>query len=107
MPGTHTVAPSSPAEQDAAAERERLILENLGQVKLIASRIHQKVPQSVSLDDLTSAGIVGLIMAIDNLLRQIAEVLKMHETRVSQLKSQAILRLRTYLRARWPTERGL
>jgi RNA polymerase sigma factor for flagellar operon FliA len=243
-------------ETDAAAERERLILEHLPQVKLIASRIHEKVPPSVGLDDLISAGIIGLITAIDNfnpklnvklktyaeykirgaildslrsldwaprnkrrkaklieaailmaekklnhspseeeicqelgialpeyhewlveiravnlarleqgvssegesidalrflsddeeqwpsklferaelerliaqaldrmprvertiltlyyfedlMLRQIAEVLKVHETRVSQLKSQAILRLRTYLRARWPAERGL
>lgn len=49
-----------------AEERERLILEHLPQVKLIASRIHEKVPQSVSLEDLISAGIVGLILAIDN-----------------------------------------
>lgn len=256
MRGTHPIVSSLPAETDAAAERERLILEHLPQVKLIASRIHEKLPQSVSMDDLVSSGIIGLITAIDNfnpklnvklktyaeykirgaildslrnldwaprnkrrkaklieaailmaekklsrspseeeiaqelgislveyhewlvdvravnlarlehgvsgdgeavdalrfisddeeqwpsslferaelerlittaldrmprlertiltlyyyedlMLRQIAEVLKMHETRVSQLKSQAILRLRTYLRARWPTEKGL
>ncbi len=250
MAGADSMLSSPP--QDAAAERERLILEHLPQVKLIASRIHDKLPQSVSLEDLVSSGIVGLITAIDNfnpklnvklktyaeykirgaildslrdldwaprnkrrkaklieaailmaekkhgrspseeeiaaelgislaeyhewlvdvravnlarleqpgssdgetadalrfisddedqwpsnlferselerlitaaldnmprvertiltlyyyeelMLRQIAEVLKMHETRVSQLKSQAILRLRTYLRSRWPT----
>jgi len=243
---------ASPAVAADPAEREKLILDNLPQVKLIASRIHEKLPQSVSLEDLISAGIIGLIMAIDHfnprlnvklktyaeykirgaildslrdldwaprnkrrkaklieaailmaekkharspieeeiaqelgitleeyhgwlvevravnlarlehagtsdgesvdalrflsddeeewpsnlleraelerlistaldrmprvertiltlyyyeelMLRQIAEVLKMHETRVSQLKSQAILRLRTYLRSRWPT----
>jgi RNA polymerase sigma factor for flagellar operon FliA len=49
-----------------AEERERLILEHLPQVKLIASRIHEKLPQSVSLEDLISAGIIGLITAIDN-----------------------------------------
>ena len=37
MQSTHPIAPSLPAEQ-AAAVRERLILENLAQVKLIASR---------------------------------------------------------------------
>ena len=243
---------SSASITDATSDREKLILDHLPQVKLIASRIHEKVPQSVSLEDLVSAGIVGLITAIDNFdprlnvklktyaeykirgaildslrdldwaprnkrrkaklieaaillaekkhsrtpteeeiatelgisleeyhqwlvevravnlsrleqagpgtgevvdalrflsdnedhwpsnlleraeleklittalermpklertiltlyyyedltLRHIAEVLKLHETRVSQLKSQAILRLRTYLRARWPT----
>ena len=48
------------------AERDRLILENLPQVRLIARRIHDKLPESVSLDDLVSTGVVGLITAIDN-----------------------------------------
>ena len=46
--------------------RERLILEHLPQVRLIARRIHERLPESVSLDDLISTGIVGLIGAIDN-----------------------------------------
>ena len=50
----------------SAAERDRLILENLPQVRLIARRIHDKLPESVSLDDLVSTGVVGLITAIDN-----------------------------------------
>ncbi|MBV9612700.1 MAG: FliA/WhiG family RNA polymerase sigma factor [Acidobacteriaceae bacterium] len=48
-----------------AEDRERLILEHLAQVKLIARRIHERLPVSVSLDDLISAGVVGLIAAID------------------------------------------
>jgi RNA polymerase sigma factor for flagellar operon FliA len=48
-----------------AEMRERLILEHLPQVKLIARRIHERLPGSVSLDDLISAGVVGLIAAID------------------------------------------
>lgn len=47
-------------------ERERLILEHLPQVRLIARRIHERLPESVSLEDLVSTGIVGLISAIDN-----------------------------------------
>lgn len=50
----------------AAAERERLILEHLPQVWLIARRIHTRVPESVALDDLISAGTLGLISAIDH-----------------------------------------
>lgn len=46
-------------------ERERLILEHLPQVRLIARRIHERLPESVSLEDLVSAGILGLIQAID------------------------------------------
>jgi RNA polymerase sigma factor for flagellar operon FliA len=49
----------------AAEERERLILEHLPQVKLIARRIHERLPGSVSLDDLISTGVIGLIAAID------------------------------------------
>lgn len=45
--------------------RERLILEHLPQVKLIARRIHERLPVSVSLDDLISTGVLGLIAAID------------------------------------------
>jgi len=47
-------------------DRDRLILENLPQVRLIARRIHEKLPESVSLEDLISTGIVGLITAIDH-----------------------------------------
>ena len=45
--------------------REQLILEHLPQVKLIARRIHERLPVSVSLDDLISTGVIGLIAAID------------------------------------------
>lgn len=47
------------------AERERLILEHIPQVRLIARRIHERLPGSVNLDDLISTGSVGLISAID------------------------------------------
>ncbi|MGQ9633783.1 MAG: FliA/WhiG family RNA polymerase sigma factor [Bryobacteraceae bacterium] len=52
--------------EEACSERERLILEHLPQVRLIARRIHERLPESVSLDDLISTGILGLISAIDN-----------------------------------------
>jgi RNA polymerase sigma factor FliA len=53
-------------EDAAAADRERLILEHLPQVRLIARRIHDRLPGSVNLDDLISTGILGLISAIDH-----------------------------------------
>ena len=46
--------------------REQLILEHLPQVKWVASRIYDKLGGCVSLEDLISAGIVGLINAIDS-----------------------------------------
>src|SRR5688572_23156089 len=48
------------------AERERLILEHLPQVRLIARRIQERLPESITLDDLISTGVIGLISAIDN-----------------------------------------
>ena len=53
-------------QQNGAEERERLILDHLNQVRLIARRIHERVPENVHLDDLISAGVVGLISAIDH-----------------------------------------
>jgi RNA polymerase sigma factor FliA len=53
-------------EQETTAERERLILEHLPQVRLIARRIHERLPDNVSLDDLISTGVIGLIAAVDH-----------------------------------------
>jgi RNA polymerase sigma factor for flagellar operon FliA len=53
------------ATATAAADREQLILDHLPQVRLIARRIHERLPESVALDDLISTGVVGLIHAID------------------------------------------
>ena len=55
-----------PPDVLSADERERLILEHLPQVRLIARKIHERVPDTVCFDDLLSAGVVGLIHAIDH-----------------------------------------
>jgi RNA polymerase sigma factor for flagellar operon FliA len=46
-------------------ERERLLMEQLPQVKYIARRIHERLPQHVSLEDLVHSGVVGLIDALN------------------------------------------
>jgi len=53
-------------QQAGGEEREQLILEHLPQVRSLARRIHERLPESVSLDDLVSTGVVGLISAIDH-----------------------------------------
>ncbi len=45
--------------------RDQLILEHLPQVRWIAASIHERLPASISEEDLISTGIVGLIQAID------------------------------------------
>lgn len=47
-------------------EREKLILDHLPQVRLIARRIQERLPENISLDDLVSTGVIGLISAIDH-----------------------------------------
>jgi RNA polymerase sigma factor for flagellar operon FliA len=56
------------AESEAmdSGERERLILEHLPQVRLIARRIQERLPDNVALEDLVSSGVIGLISAIDH-----------------------------------------
>ncbi|HMJ24141.1 MAG TPA: FliA/WhiG family RNA polymerase sigma factor [Terriglobales bacterium] len=45
-------------------ERERLLTEQLPQVRYIARRIHERLPRHVPLEDLVHAGVVGLIDAL-------------------------------------------
>ncbi len=55
----------SVAEKFSAKEREDLILEHMPQVRMLARKIHGRLPENVSLDDLVSTGVLGLISAID------------------------------------------
>ena len=50
-------------ESGVAGDRDRMLLEHLPTVRYIARRIHERLPQHVDLDDLISAGVVGLIDA--------------------------------------------
>jgi RNA polymerase sigma factor for flagellar operon FliA len=56
----------SASEEMTSEQREHLIMEHLPQVRLIARRIQERLPESISLDDLISTGVLGLISAIDN-----------------------------------------
>ena len=53
-------------DEGISSEREALVLEHLPQVCLIARRIHDRLPDYISLDDLISTGVIGLMAAIDN-----------------------------------------
>jgi RNA polymerase sigma factor for flagellar operon FliA len=68
----------------ATAERDRLLLEHLPTVRYLARRIHERLPQHVELDDLISAGVVGLIDAFT----------KFDHTKKVQFKSYAQFRIR-------------
>jgi RNA polymerase sigma factor for flagellar operon FliA len=51
-------------DQDKA-ERDRILLEQLPQVRYLARRIHERLPRQVPLEDLVHAGVIGLIDALN------------------------------------------
>ncbi|MGA2420893.1 MAG: FliA/WhiG family RNA polymerase sigma factor [Candidatus Acidiferrum sp.] len=61
---TSTITTTTAAALDPD-ERQRLLLENLTEVRYIARRIHDRLPSHVAFDDLVHAGILGLIDAVD------------------------------------------
>jgi RNA polymerase sigma factor for flagellar operon FliA len=61
---TASVIRTPQRQEIEATERERVLLEQLPQVKFIARRIHDRLPQHVELDDLVNAGVIGLMDAL-------------------------------------------
>lgn len=79
----HTTGDGEP-QTEAAGERDLLLMEHLPTVRYIARRIHERLPQHVDLDDLVSAGVVGLIDAFS----------KFDHSKKVQFKSYAQFRIR-------------
>src|SRR6201991_2559484 len=75
---------AQPVGEDASGEREMLLMEHLPTVRYIARRIHERLPQHVDLDDLVSAGVIGLIDALS----------KFDHNKKVQFKSYAQFRIR-------------
>jgi RNA polymerase sigma factor for flagellar operon FliA len=71
-------------QEISGPDRDRLLLEHLPTVRYLARRIHERLPQHVELDDLISAGVVGLIDAFS----------KFDHTKKVQFKSYAQFRIR-------------
>jgi len=46
-------------------ERDRVLMEQLPQVRYLARRIHERLPRHVPLEDLIHAGVIGLIDALN------------------------------------------
>jgi RNA polymerase sigma factor FliA len=55
--------PVAPAIPVLNGEQEKLLLEHLPIVRFLARRIHERLPQHVDVEDLVSAGVVGLMDA--------------------------------------------
>jgi RNA polymerase sigma factor FliA len=78
------VATGEGIESSTATSRDLLLMEHLPTVRYLARRIHERLPQHVDLDDLVSAGVVGLIDAFS----------KFDHTKKVQFKSYAQFRIR-------------
>lgn len=70
--------------ENAELDRERLLNEHLPMVRFVARRIRERLPQHVELDDLISAGVLGLIDAVN----------KFDYSKKVQFKSYAQFRVR-------------
>jgi RNA polymerase sigma factor for flagellar operon FliA len=61
--GWYPVAGISANGAGMTPEQERVLLEHLPVVRFLARRIHERLPQHVEIEDLISAGVVGLMDA--------------------------------------------
>ncbi len=76
--------PSASAGPGLNGEQERILLEHLPIVRFLARRIHERLPQHVDIEDLVSAGVVGLMDAFA----------KFDPTKKVQFRSYAQFRIR-------------
>lgn len=53
------------ADIETKEEREQILLEQLPQVRYIARRIHERLPQHVPFEDMVHSGVLGLIDALN------------------------------------------
>jgi len=76
--------PPAAAGHALTGEQERVLLEHLPIVRFLARRIHERLPQHVDIEDLVSAGVVGLMDAFA----------KFDPTKKVQFRSYAQFRIR-------------
>lgn len=84
IPFTDSDRPKGKLVSEGVMDRDLMLMEHLPTVRYLARRIHERLPQHVELDDLISAGVVGLIDAFS----------KFDHTKKVQFKSYAQFRIR-------------
>src|SRR6266702_6143456 len=81
MTNPHSNYAPPPLDEDV---RNRILMEQMSQVRYIARHIHDRLPQHVPIEDLVHAGVLGLIDALT----------KYDEARQVQFKTYAKFRIR-------------
>jgi RNA polymerase sigma factor for flagellar operon FliA len=84
MPGMLAVAPNLSFSQMDTAQREQVLIDHLPIVRYVARRVHERLPQHVEIEDLVSAGMVGLMDAFN----------KFDASKNVQFRSYAQIRIR-------------
>jgi RNA polymerase sigma factor for flagellar operon FliA len=80
--------------------------ENLPSLLLERSELERLLAAAISRIPEIERTVLSLYFQEELTLREIAQVVNLHESRVSQLKSQAVLRLRSHMGSKWPATRG-
>lgn len=70
------------------------------------AELRRVVAEGISRLPVMERQVLGLYYQEGLSLREVGEVMKLHYSRISQLKTQAILRLRVLIEKKWPTTRG-
>src|SRR5262249_28015354 len=81
--------------------------DNLPSTLLERSELERLLAEGIDGIPAVEKTVLSLYYHEELTLREIAQVVHLHESRVSQLKSQAILRLRSHLAHCWPAGRGM
>ncbi|HZB87573.1 MAG TPA: sigma-70 family RNA polymerase sigma factor, partial [Terracidiphilus sp.] len=76
--------PTASGPGSLTGEQEKVLLEHLPIVRFLARRIHERLPQHVEIEDMVSAGVVGLMDAFA----------KFDPTKKVQFRSYAQFRIR-------------
>jgi RNA polymerase sigma factor FliA len=71
------------------------------------SELHKLLAEAIARMPDIEKTVLSLYYHEELTLREISKIVKLHESRISQLKTQAILRLRSYMERRWPCRRGV
>ena len=80
--------------------------ENLPSVVLERAELERLLGRSIGNLPKVERTVLALYYKEELNLREIAGIMDLHLSRISQLKSQAVLRLRAAMQKRWPAGRG-
>ncbi len=97
----------------SAHEDGRMLLETVSDSRehwpnelLETSELERLLAEGIQKMPAVERTVLSLYYKEELTLRKISEVMKLHLSRISQVKSQALLRLRAYLQKRWSLKHG-